>query len=436
MAQSISQIGQMHTTGQQQSYDGNGYMMEGSQGIDGISIWYIYLVNILFPQQYLYVYRSMKELVRQNIVQQSIQQGICVIIFQSQDQQVFYVSFEVVQIPMYMYIGQYGSYNQKVTSQYYIMQYTLGGSQCFQQSIVYIYSVYGSTGQEIIMSKGQSEYHQKIIWVGMFISFAVKVPMFPFHIWQPQVHTEAPTTGSVLQAGVIQKFGSYGMQRYQQPICPQGTEYYSTMVIVQGQQGVVYSSVSALSQVDQKQIIAYSSIVHMNIGVVGQFSKSYIGIMGAYIYTQSHGLVSGGQFQQVGMVYERYKSRNIKYYRGQVSIMPVYSVIQFVQQQCNMSFPVSQGYIGEMMIYMSSQEISGVVQVQVTMSSVVQPILQIWTYHKVIYGKVSVYQLEVYSDMTIKEWHMVIPQQIQSVYQGVNPGVVIGVQERSVVGLV
>lgn len=182
------------------------------------------------------------------------------------------------------------------------------------------------------------------------VAFAVKVPMFPAHIWLPEAHVEAPTVGSVLLAGILLKLGIFAVLRFLIPIFPDETQYYGPFVYIFALMGILYISLTTIRQIDLKKIIAYASVAHMNYVVLGVFGTNLLSLMGSVFLMIGHGVVSAGLFFMIGFLYDRYKTRNIRYYRGLVSFMPVYALCLFIFSLANMSFPGTCNFIGEAVI--------------------------------------------------------------------------------------
>jgi len=188
------------------------------------------------------------------------------------------------------------------------------------------------------------------IWPLFMLAFAVKVPMFPAHIWSPEAHVEAPTVGSVLLAGVLLKLGVFAILRYLIPIFPLETQYYSPFVSIFALLGILYISLTTIRQIDLKKIIAYASVAHMNYVVLGVLGTNLLSVAGSIFLMVGHGIVSAGLFFMIGFLYDRYKTRNIRYYRGLVNFMPLYAVCLFIFSLANMSFPGTRNFIGEALI--------------------------------------------------------------------------------------
>jgi NADH:ubiquinone oxidoreductase subunit 4 (subunit M) len=171
--------------------------------------------------------------------------------------------------------------------------------------------------------------------------------MIPFHIWLPLAHTEGNTSASIILAAILLKLGTYGFLRFSIPLFPEASIFFLPFIIILSLIGIIYSCISALSLIDLKQIIAYSSIAHMNVSIIGIFSNNINGLLGSYHYSISHGLISTGLFMLIGVLYDRYHTRTLKYYRGLTYIMPIYITIFFLFNLSNISFPGTYGFISE-----------------------------------------------------------------------------------------
>jgi NADH-ubiquinone oxidoreductase chain 4 len=190
---------------------------------------------------------------------------------------------------------------------------------------------------------------------------------------------------------------------------------------------IIYSCISALALIDLKQIVAYSSIAHKNVGVIGIFSNDINGISGAYLYSLAHGFVSGGLFLLVGKIYDRYHSRTIKYYRGLVLFMPIYILFLLLFSLSNLSFPLSLGFIAEFLIFISTIEISPIITIFISFVSVLLPIYFIWTFQRISFGSISNYLPNLVQDLNIKEFHQLLPLLLLTILFGVRPGIILEV---------
>ena len=326
-------------------------------GIDGISIFFIYLSTFLIPLCLLFSFYNMKQKSISEIKRYQsflfLTLFLLIFVFSALDILVFYIMFEIILIPFFILIGISSYRKRRIHASYLFFFYTLIGSFLMLVAIFSIYSYTGTSNIEVLLNNKYSFYRENIVWLTFFISFAIKIPMFPFHIWLPEAHVEAPTEGSVLLAGVLLKLGSYGFLRFLMPLFPNSTYYFSPLVILVSCLGIFYTSFVTLKQIDIKRIIAYSSVSHMNVCILGLFSFHSLGIAGSIHLMIAHGLVSGGLFFLVGMLYNRYHTKLLKYYSGLVYTMPLFSFFLFVFIVGNISFPLTSNFIGEFLIIVS-----------------------------------------------------------------------------------
>lgn len=390
-------------------------------GIDGISIWLIWLTNQLLPISLQQSYKSVVIMTKKFLYCMLLINFWSLMVFLVLDLIYFFISFEAVLQPMFFLIGYFGSRNKKLSALYQFFLYTLLGSYFLFISIALLYFVGGTTEYPILLSLDINKTTQYILWQGFFISFAIKVPMVPFHIWLPLAHTEGNTSASVILAAILLKLGTYGFLRFSQPQFPEACEFFLPFVTILAILGIIYSCIAALSLIDLKQVIAYSSIAHMNISIIGIFSNNIHGLVGSYCYSISHGLVSGGLFMLVGVQYDRYHTRTLKYYRGQTFIMPVYITLFLIFSLSNLSLPGTFGFASEFLIYYGSILMNPIVTIIITLISFQLPIYFLWAYHKIAYGQFSNYLPVQYDDVTRKEIHLFIPLLFFIVYLGLHP---------------
>lgn len=390
-------------------------------GIDGISIWLIWLTNQLLPISLQQSYKSITIMNKKFLYCILLINFWSLMVFLVLDLIYFFISFEAVLQPMFFLIGYFGSRNKKLSALYQFFLYTLFGSYFLFISIAFLYFVSGTTEYPILLSLDLDRTTQYILWQGFFVSFAIKVPMVPFHIWLPLAHTEGNTTASVILAAILLKLGTYGFLRFSLPLFPEACEFFLPLVTLLAILGIIYSCIAALSLIDLKQVIAYSSIAHMNITIIGIFSNNIHGLVGSYCYSISHGLVSGGLFMLVGVQYDRYHTRTLKYYRGQTFIMPIYITLFLVFTLSNLSLPGTFGFASEFLIYYGSVLLNPIVTVIITLISFQLPIYFLWAYHKMAYGQFSPHLPVQYDDVTRKEIHLFMPLLFFIVYLGLNP---------------
>ena len=295
-------------------------------GLDGLSIFFIILTTFLIPICMLISYEIIEKNIKEYFLLYFILEFCLIISFSVLDLLIFYIFFESVLIPMFLIIGIWGSRERKIKASYLFFMYTLAGSLFMFIAIIHLFLTIGTTDYQILYYSNFNYTYEKFYWLAFFLSFAVKVPMLPFHVWLPEAHVEAPTAGSVLLAGVLLKLGSYGMIRFLIPLFPKATVYFTPYVLVLCLISITYASLTAIRQTDLKKIIAYASVAHMNFIVLGLFSLTIQGLEGSIIQMISHGLISSGLFFSIGCLYDRYHSRLINYYGGLAHKMPLFFI--------------------------------------------------------------------------------------------------------------
>ncbi len=427
----FSQINQMHTQQIVYLYDGNTsdyqFMSKynGKQGQDGISLWQIWQVSMQMPIVQQSTWKSVESNPKGMIIQQLVIGFWSYAVFQVMDIQQFYISFEGVQIPMYFQIGYYGGRNRKIHAGNQFFIYTLQGSQFQQQAQIIQYIETGTSNYQIQQSMPISSSKQNILWQAFFFAQAIKVPMMPMHIWLPEAHVEAPTSASVLQAAIQQKQGSYGQQRFNQGLFPIASKNFQPIVMTMCIIAIIYSSIACLSQWDMKKQIAYSSIGHMNTATIAIFTNEFNGQCASVYFLISHGLISSALFIQIGILYDRYHTRTIKYYRGIVQIMPIFTVIFLFFTQGNIAVPGTSGFISEFQTFVAAFHQNPQVAILSSQAIILAPAYSLWFFHKVCYGSQSPHQTQQMSDITIKEWNLQLPLIIFTIYFGINPNYII-----------
>jgi proton-translocating NADH-quinone oxidoreductase chain M len=273
--------------------------------------------------------------------------------FLTRDLFVFYLMFEMSMLPLLFIILQYGLRQNKIKATKYYFFYTLFGSFFFLIALYLLWSTYGTTDYFVLKSVlfGESDILlMNLIWISLFIPFAVKIPIVPFHSWLPEAHVEAPTEGSVLLAGILLKVGAYGIIRFLIMLLPSTSYVFSPFVLVLSGISILYNSFVIFRQVDLKKIIAYFSIIHMNFALLGLFSFTSYGMVASIFIFFIHGLVSSGLFIFVGFLYQRYHTRNYLCYSGLLTVMPLFSCLSFLLILANFGFPGTGSYVGELMI--------------------------------------------------------------------------------------
>jgi len=316
---------------------------------------------------------------------------------------------------MYFLIGYWGSRERRMHAAYQFFLFTLGGSLLMLVILIFCQLNFGSTNFHFLLNIFVSPYRELFIWLGIFIAFAVKIPMMPVHIWLPEAHVESATGGSVILAGILLKLGTYGILRFLISLFQFSSIFFTPLVYVISLFGIFYASLTTLRQIDLKKIIAYSSVIHMNYLMFGLFAFNIEGLVGSLILMIAHGFVSGGLFVCVGILYERYHIRLKKPYGGLNLFMPLFSVLFLIFTLANISFPGSINFIGEFLVllglFMKNLSLGFIVFFLMILSTC----YSLWLYNKVFSGLVIQYIFKLnsflcgilFKDLTLKRFFLI-----------------------------
>ena len=338
---------------------GNLFNFSFSFGVDGISLWLLLLTTFLTPICILVGWslpasleiRGPQYLKMYNLIF-LILESILLVVFSVRDLLVFYIFFEAVLIPMFLLVGLFGSQPRNIRAAYKMFLYTLAGSLPMLVGILLIYFQCGSTDWSILSTTYFSPARQLVLWCLFFISFAVKAPLVPFHGWLPETHSNAPTAGSIVLAGILLKLGTYGFLRWSVTLFPLASIYFAPIVYIICLIGIVYVSLITMRQIDVKKLIAYSSVAHMGLCLLGMFAFNFQGIEGSLLMMVAHGIVSPGLFLCIGILYDRYKTRVILYYGGLAQTMPILATAMLILTMGNISLPIlSPSFAAEFLIF-------------------------------------------------------------------------------------
>jgi proton-translocating NADH-quinone oxidoreductase chain M len=392
-----------------------------SLGVDGISLFFVILTAMLFPLCLLASWFSVTKFIREYLIAFLLLEAILILTFSVTDVLLFYIAFESVLIPMFIIIGVWGSRERKIRAAYFFFLYTLFGSVLLLLAIIYIFNRFGTTDYETLILVSFSPLEQKILWLAFFLSFAAKVPMLPVHIWLPEAHVEAPTAGSVILAGILLKLGSYGLIRFSLPLFPDACVFYTPLVMALSSVGVIYGSLTAIRQTDLKRIIAYTSVAHMNLVVMGIFSFNVVGIEGAILQSLSHGFVSSSLFLLIGVVYDRHHTRMVKYYSGLVHTMPIFTTIFLIFTMANIAVPGTSSFVGEFLILAGIMKISSVAAVLGATGMVLGGGYSLWLFNRISYGNLKIQYFNHFSDMDKREFCVFFPLLLGTLGVGIYP---------------
>jgi len=392
-------------------------------GIDGISVFFIILTTLLVFLCLLTSWNSINFNLKEYLISFLIMEFFLIGVFCILDLLLFYIFFESVLIPMYLIIGVWGSRERKIRAAYFFFLYTLLGSVLMLLAVIYLYYQVGTTDYEILLTTLLTCKEQKLLWLAFFASFATKVPMVPMHIWLPEAHVEAPTAGSVILAGVLLKLGTYGLIRFSFPLFPEASFYFTPLVYAIAVVGVIYTSFTAIRQTDFKRIIAYTSVAHMNLVIVGMFSFNSIGLEGAILQSLSHGFVASALFLVIGVVYERHHTRMVKYYGGLVHVMPIYIFIFLFFTMSNIGLPGTGSFIGEFLILVGSYQLNTTITFFSATGMVLGGCYSLWLFNRIAYGNLKTQYLNSFVDIGKREFLVFLPLLIGTLVMGIYPNI-------------
>ena len=390
-----------------------------SFGLDGISIFFFLLTTFLFFLCVLFLWNE--TFLKEYLICMLIIELLLLLVFSVLDLLLFYVFFEAILIPMFLLIGIWGSRERKLRAAYLLFFYTLFGSVLMLLGILYIYHITGNLNLEYLLAQEFTFNEQYWLWLAFFLSFASKIPMFPFHIWLPEAHVEAPTVGSVLLAGILLKLGVFGFLRFSLSLFPEASFYFSPLVYVLSICGVIYASFSAIRQTDFKRIIAYSSVSHMNLVTMGIFSFNTIGLEGSIVQSLSHGFVASAMFFMIGILYDRYHSRLLSYYGGLVHMMPIYSVLFLGFTMANIALPGTSSFVGEFLLLLGVFKMNIFASVFGALGVILCGAYSLWLYNRLIFGNLKISYTLKFKDMNLREFSILLPLFILVLFMGIAP---------------
>jgi NADH-quinone oxidoreductase subunit M len=395
-------------------------------GVDGVSMWLVVLTTFLTPLCVLISWRSIHDRVKEFFILLLILQTALIGVFTALDLFLFYFFWESTLIPMALLIGVYG-HGRRVYAAVKFFLYTMVASMFMLAAILWLYAKTGTFDfvsiQSALRSGQISNFAEAAPWLflGFFIAFAVKVPLFPFHTWLPDAHVEAPTAGSVLLAGVLLKMGTYGMFRFNLGLFPEQSRSNAPWIMVLALIGIIYGALVAMVQPNMKKLIAYSSISHLGFVVLGIFSFTQLGLEGATFVMLAHGVSTGALFMLAGVIYERRHTYEISEFGGLATPMPVYATFFCFIMLASVGIPLLNGFIGEFLVLSGAFRDRAIYGILGATGVIWSACYLLWMYQRVFFGKVKHEVNNTLPDLTGRERAALWPAAVVALVMGVAP---------------
>ena len=404
-------------------------------GVDGISVLFVLLTAFLMPLCIAASWSSIKERLAEYMIAFLVLETLMIGVFCALDLVLFYIFFECGLIPMFLIIGIWGGKN-RVYAAYKFFLYTLLGSVLMLAAILVMINIAGTSSIPALMEYQFAPGLQIFLWLAFFASFAVKMPMWPVHTWLPDAHVEAPTAGSVILAGILLKMGGYGFLRFSLPMFPDASTYFTPLVFAMSVIAIIYTSLVAFRQTDIKKLIAYSSVAHMGFVTMGIFAGNEQGIQGAIFQMLSHGLISGALFLCVGVIYDRMHTREIAFYGGLVTRMPVYAAVFLLFTMGNVGLPGTSGFVGEILTMAGAYGASTWTALFAATGVILSAVYALTLYRRVVFGTLDNPKLAEITDLEWREIAIFAPLIIGTLWLGVQPDPVFNTTAASVERLI
>lgn len=395
-------------------------------GVDGISVIMIFLTALLTPICYIISFNSITKRFKEFIICFLLIESFVIGAFSVLDLMLFYIFFEATLIPMFLVIGIWGQ-EDRIYASYKFFIYTLFGSVFFLIGIIIIF-LHTHTTDIIQLTSFLRDalplQYQAWLFVLFFASFAIKVPMFPFHTWLPDAHVQAPTSGSVILAGILIKLGAYGFLRFSLPFFPQASIYFADTIFVLSVIAIIYGSLVSLMQEDMKKMIAYSSVAHMGFVTLGIFSINQQGIDGAITQMISHGIISGALFICVGFIYDRLHTKKIKDLGGIALKMPNFALLAMIFTMGSVGLPGTSGFIGEFLALIGVFKVNKFMAFLAGTGVILGACYMLWLYKRVWFSEINNDKIKNLKDLNFSELVVLIALAIMVIGIGIFPSLI------------
>ena len=395
-----------------------------SLGVDGLSMPFIVLSTFLILACIVFILPQAKKNMKMYLASFLVLESFLIGTFSALDLFSFYIFFESILIPMYLIIGFWGG-ERKIYSAYKFFLYTLLGSVLMLIAIIFLYQEFGTISIPKLLDFTLPFYIQIWLWIAFFSSFAVKIPMWPFHTWLPDAHVEAPTEGSVILAGILLKLGGYGFIRFNLSILPDASIFFTPFIYFLSVVAIIYTSYVALVQEDMKKLIAYSSVAHMGFVTLGIFSANIQGLHGAIIQMISHGIISAALFFSIGSIYNRYKTKRIDFFGGLNIKLPKFSVVFLIFTLGSIGLPGTSGFVGEYLTLLAVYSKNTIVAFISTLGVILSASYMLKLYKRVFLGGLSENLDKKNDDINIYEVSLYVVLVILIFIIGIKPGLIL-----------
>ncbi len=399
-------------------------------GIDGISLLLVLVTTLLTFLAILASWSSITSRVREYMASMLLLETGMVGVFCALDLFLFYVFWEAMLIPMVLLIGVWGG-ERRIYAAVKFVLFTLAGSLLMLVAIVYLGLQYGTFDLMVLQKMTYLHPQQHWLFLAFFLSFAIKVPLFPLHTWLPDAHVEAPTAGSVILAGVLLKMGTYGLIRFCLPLFPLAALYFTPYIMALSVVGIVYGALVAMVQTDIKKLVAYSSVSHLGFVVLGIFAMNAQGMQGGIIQMVNHGLSTGALFLIVGMIYERRHTRLIADYGGLAKTIPVFATFFLIATLSSIGLPGLNGFVGEFLILLGAFKANMVYGIIAASGVVLAAVYMLWMFQRVVWGEVKDERNRKLPDLSLREWFILTPLVILMFWIGLYPAAFLKKTELS-----
>ena len=404
-------------------------------GLDGISLWIVLLTTFLGPIIFLSVWKAIDRKVKSFLVHMFFLEIGILGSLVALNTFLFYLFWEVMLIPMYFIIGVWGGERRLyATVKFFI--YTMAGSLLMLIGIIYMYLKAGTFEVLDLYAHTFTGTEQMYLFAVFGLAFAIKVPIFPFHTWLPDAHTEAPTAGSVILAGVLLKLGTYGFIRFAMPLFPTAVRVYAPWVMILAIIGIIYGALVAMIQKDVKKLVAYSSVSHLGYVMLGLFAMTIYGIQGGMLQMINHGISTGGLFLLVGIIYERTHTRLIADYGGIAKVMPIYATCFMIVTLSSIGLPMTNGFVGEFFILLGTFKSAHPYAFWYTALAATGVILgavyMLWVVQRVFFNEEPKERNLELPDMNVREVAYMLPLLVMIFWIGIYPTFFLNKMEKSV----